>query len=860
MYIYNYPAFLTGRFVCLVLAIPLMLEPSPSLSAADPASADASRWTVFIAHDNCPDYTWGFTEEQTRWAFADIVKAHLDRMNQDQSKPAALQDRYTMAVTQEALCFVEKYPARKDELIGRIRQGRVLVSPFLCNSLWAFQDFEGALRTLYPARRLEREWKIPIDIAEHIEHPALPWGMAAILAGSGIRWLSVPFYNYDSPTFAQMKNPPLFEYQGPDGSTLNVILDPYSSNKASYAQGSALLRNPGMTVEWIRHYQSLGETYPLKILFASGTHSDISPDSGNQVGEFFNQLQRNQTNENRKADFLFATVRDFTREVDAAQKAKPFLPKLSGCFGHSWDLWPVSLAKYAADMRNAQRAYLSAETLLAIASCTDPKLAEQTQADRRRAEWCWAMLSDHAWNGTDIANKRHNAQLRKDWAANLDQSAQHLQETASQSLGHADDKNTWTIFNPLSFPQQPLLRIPIDSPNVGLRVGQEAIPSQVVIEDGRPYVYAVSPRISAYGLESIERADSSQPTPADVLSATPTTLQSPHYRLTLDPKTGGVSSLIYRPSNTELVDQTSKRHLVQSVYFDVKGDTLSDSNSTVVAVGPVLAQLKVTGKLAGMDVVNFITVYQDLDRIDFDLRIEKPVTSKEQRLCQFFPLLSKDAELRIDTPGAVVRPKPQPAGDLLPGADPRRFCVQDFLSISQPGKVTVTIVPVDAFALRLDLGEPAFECLGNDQNYKEVTQDQDGVTSFRFRYSLQAHEGGYELAKAVAFSRSVLQPPLVLPGRIDPTKLRLPKIAIDPAQAVATCLKPADDPAEQGLIMRLQDTGGQNQLVRIGTEGFQQCKQTDLLERDLSEYEIREGMVQLPMKANGYSSIRLIPK
>jgi hypothetical protein len=26
----------------------------------------ASQWTIYITNDNCPDYTWGFTEEQTR--------------------------------------------------------------------------------------------------------------------------------------------------------------------------------------------------------------------------------------------------------------------------------------------------------------------------------------------------------------------------------------------------------------------------------------------------------------------------------------------------------------------------------------------------------------------------------------------------------------------------------------------------------------------------------------------------------------------------------------------------------------------------------------------------------------------------
>ena len=150
-----------------------------------------------------------------------------------------------MAVTQEALCFVERYPERQAELIRRIKEGRVFVSPFLCNSLWAFQSTECAIRVLYPARRLERDWGIPIDVAEHIEEPSLPWGMASILAGAGMRWLSVPFYNYDS-TFKQLKNPPLFVWEGPDGSRLRVIMDPWASNRSE-------LRARG------RHFEEAGE-------------------------------------------------------------------------------------------------------------------------------------------------------------------------------------------------------------------------------------------------------------------------------------------------------------------------------------------------------------------------------------------------------------------------------------------------------------------------------------------------------------------------------------------------------------------------------------------------------------------------
>ena len=85
----------------------------------------ASQWTIYLTNDNCPDYTWGFTEEQSRLSFAEIVRAHLDEMTRTDAQRPENRDRYNMAVTQEALCFLERYPERKPELLRRMREGRL---------------------------------------------------------------------------------------------------------------------------------------------------------------------------------------------------------------------------------------------------------------------------------------------------------------------------------------------------------------------------------------------------------------------------------------------------------------------------------------------------------------------------------------------------------------------------------------------------------------------------------------------------------------------------------------------------------------------------------------------------------------
>ena len=442
--------------ICSVSFVGLLLV---AVTQTRGGATDDRPWTVYVANDNCPDYTWGLTEEQTRQAFADVVRGHLDEMKRTDTQPAESRDRYNMAVTMEAICFVEKYPQRKQELIGRIKEGRVYVSPYLCNSLWGMQSAEGVLRTFYPARRLEREWGFPLTTAHHIEEPSLPWGTATLLAGCGIRHLTNPYYGYDS-TFRDLKCPPLFYLEGPDGSRIKVWLDRFASSKSSYTQGAAVLRKPeSIEREWIDHYAGLGAVYPLRAILASGTHGDISPHSGDQAREFAEAIVRCNGRPGEHPRLVNATFPMFWQAVEAAEARQPFLPVVRGSFGHSWDVWPVSLAKYVAAMREGERRLLAAESLLAVANGGLSGSAGAMRPQHQRAEWCWAMLSDHAWNGTDERNKRHNAALRRQWGEELNRLADEIEQAAWSRVAVPSDTPSVIVFNSLSVPRRDLVRL-----------------------------------------------------------------------------------------------------------------------------------------------------------------------------------------------------------------------------------------------------------------------------------------------------------------------------------------------------------------------------------------------------------------
>ena len=195
---------------------------------------------------------------------------------------------------------------------------------------------------------------------------------------------------------------------------------------------------------------------------------------------------------------------------------------------------------------------------------------------------------------------------------------------------------------------------------------------------------------------------------------------------------------------------------------------------------------------------------------------------------------------------------------MLPGADTRRLAVQGFVEVLSPGVPTVTVAPLDAFALRLDLGQVTFEALGNDQNEKEVTHDQGGVTDFRFRYVLRAWAGNAAGNGSLPWSRDVGSPLLPASGRLSADRLAGPSVIVDPLRAIATCLKPADDAHAGGVILRLSEFAGRAGALKVGVPGYRRAFRVDLLERDLEELPVAGNSVEIDMRAHGFAGLRLL--
>jgi hypothetical protein len=167
----------------------------------------------------------------------------------------------------------------------------------------------------------------------------------------------------------------------------------------------------------------------------------------------------------------------------------------------------------------------------------------------------------------------------------------------------------------------------------------------------------------------------------------------------------------------------------------------------------------------------------------------------------------------------------------------------------------VTVAPVDAFLLRTDLEPLSFEALGNDQNSKEVSKDQGGATEFRFRYALRGHGGDFDGAEAFAWSRLVAAPIEARRGRL--SRAPGPGPAVDPDRAMATALKPPDDPSLRGVVLRVRETAGRSGPLSIAVPRWRRAVRLDLLEREQGELPIADGRLRLDLPAHGFTAVRL---
>jgi hypothetical protein len=822
------------------------------------ANTAKTDWRIYISHDCCNDFTWGNDEASTRDNLAEILKAHLDAMTQTDSYTPDEQSHYTSTTFVEALCFLEKYPARREELVRRAIERRLTLSPWLCNTLWGSMTVEGNLRAMSAARRLQIATGIPLDSGNHSEMPSLPIGAATMLKNAGVDWIVVPWLLFDT-VWATLVAPPVFRYVGPDGTELAMIFDSFASNRGLYIQGLKLLNNPAQIPEWIAHYEGWKTEYPLRSFFAAGTHHDLYPEKRHEVEPLNAKLCAYNQSEDRVATMVNASLGRFVDEVGNPNLSQ--LPIEKRSFGIGWEAWPTGLAKIWADGKAAERAFYDAETLLSLAILTKPLERDYTEGARYRADDVIAMLGEHAWNGMDERSHRINQQLRRNWGQELKMLGENVKIRAQKALATESDRpweTQYTLFNPLGCARSEVITV-TDPINFTVSQSWKPFIQQEIYEDGAWKRAIVTPEIPAFGSVDIHESNPTpMPAPTDS-HATATRASNAHFALEMDTKKPGIAKLTHKATGTELrVGDNASRNIGETVWYAGREIPLTVTDNQLISQGAVLTRLAQTATGEGIVVTTTTTLYQAFDYLDIHVRIAKNIFHAHERVTQVFPV---GDETLVQTPGAFVwadgktRPNtPHPIQH--PNADITRIATDGLFRITHPNGY-VGVATREAFLLRPDLASHgdavSIECMGNDQNSPEVSADQGGERVFDFHYRLRFDTQDESLAPLAQWAKSFQHPVQMLAG-----KCAFPSVQItpEPGRIVTHCLKPALD--GNGFILRFGEVSGASAPVKIALTGFASATQTDLLERDQTELPIVDGAISVSVKPWGLTAIRLM--
>ena len=831
-------------------------------------------------------------QPQKKWTLLLAPHVHLDIGYSDyQAKVAAIQSR----ILDEAMDLTAKHPefrfstdgewnleqfmktrtpAEQERIVQAIRNQSLFIPAEHSNLLTGFPTAETLIRSLYPSADFSRIHGTPFNYANITDVPSYSWSYASILAAAGIRYFAAASNNDRAPVLLQghlNENSP-FWWEGPDGGK---VLMWYSRH---YMQMQFLFGLPPLTETgeevlpvFLQMYEHAGYRADAAILYGTQVeNTDLFPQQAELAGEW-NALHAYPHIE--YTGFHDALARIAAQFGDA-------IPTVRGDGGPYWEDGIGSDARYAAMERENESRAPSAEKLATIGGLVNPLLA----ADGEEMSAMWSnmvQMDEHtftSWNSVSDPDSDEARQQLRVKNARATTAAELRSDMLRKSMASLADSisagaGSLIVFNALNWTRDGLVTIDLDKGmEIADRATKQAVP-YVVLREGPNFrrVAFEASQVPAVGYKVYELKDSHAmpPTPETTMS---TSIESPFYRVELDPSSGSIRSIYDKQLKKELVDAHNGLRFGEYVYVS-GGDAEPNSILQYRAVSPK-PELQLhpaeNGHLIGVEQTPWgwraeltssaedtpeihteIRVFNGEKKIELIEDVEKKPELKKEAVYFAFPFAMTHPQFQYEIQNGVV----DPAKDMYPGAGHEWFSVQHWVSVQQDG-VSATVMPLDAALVTLgDINRgdwptafgqrpgSIFSYVMNNYWHTNYRAAQGG--SFRFRYVITsaAQTDAPRLSRMAWEEATPLEQDQIQsqdkaidkPGRLSGDQGTF--LSVEDPDLLLDTWKPAED--GKGTILRLIDLGGRTRKVTIGVPlaTIAKVMQTDAVERDQGPIE-----------------------
>jgi len=389
-------------------------------------------------------------------------------------------------------------------------------------------------------------------------------------------------------------------------------------------------------------------------------------------------------------------MREFFEQME--QRYGPTLPvhKLG------WpDYWTDGVASTAFETglnRIAHNEILTAEKVSALAAKLDPAGTFMFPAGEIRAGHASSMLYDeHTWGSYNSIDAPWSELARSQWAAKSSfaydarETSRTLLRRGTEALARlisAGGATEFAVFNPLSWKRTDLVRLalpsgPLREAKGKLRVIDRRTGNETKFQlrgDDALLVLAKDIPALGYAVFAVETGGTAAATDIvgkPAIGGREGTIENRFYRVTVDPKTGGIASLFDKELGRELVDRTCPWPLNTYIYEQPVGGRKAVDDMTKRAVfhrwsaeaskieaeghGPVVSGLVVrsTPKMCSA-LEQRIVLYDDIKRIDLVNVLNKEETFDPEAVYFAFPFAvgpgASAPNVRFEIAGADMAP------------------------------------------------------------------------------------------------------------------------------------------------------------------------------------------------------------
>jgi alpha-mannosidase len=682
--------------------IPVLPRPA-SVMPGKQAPKVTDVWVIFKTH--C-DLGYTMTAEAVNEKYRVAMMDNAIRLREaDQAKPAEERFKWTIAGWPMAANILgpKQDPARREKVEQGLRDGSFAVHALPASLHTESLDLEDHVRGLGFASRVARAYGKPLPIsAKMTDVPGHAWIMPTLLANAGVKFLQIGC-NYSNRSILL---PHLFWWEGPDGSR---VLCNYTVNYGSDVPPPA---------DW-----------PAKnYLAVVMTHDNEGPPSPGEV-----KRVRGTVAKMPGVKLHFATMDDFARAVIAEN---PNIPVIRGDMVDAWIHGISSMPQeigLARRVRPLEPALEMLDTELRTwnlpTADAAPKLAEAYENSMLFGEHTFgAMCPWYGFWATGLPGRYYYGQAFRDarergfykkFESSFDDKRAFIRKTA----GIVDDGlrerldllaksvkaegERVVVFNPLPWKRSGLVEV-----------------------DGRRYF---AKDVPAGGYLTLQEPGEGS---AEPVSASEPAFETRHFKVTLDLKRGGITSLLEKATGRELVDKGSSYALGQFLHekfgasqvldyynryctmnnsfnatakpnmpADVKYETLTPANWSASVRHSALADTvtltagDTRGLAQGIAITFTFPIHEATLETALKMTGKEPETLPEGGwLC--FPTSVSNARYLLGRLGGPM----DLAKDQLPGGNRYLYAVQSGVALTSPDCSGVGLCAIDAPTM--SFGEP----------------------------------------------------------------------------------------------------------------------------------------------------------